>query len=1075
MKSVEFNRKGSPIIELYKNRKERIGIINPEWIDGNVIKYKHKDISEFGLSIPNKVGNQPNKIYNRILTNQQILIGDERFIVMKPKGRANKHSSDKQFTCYSFQKTLDSKRVEIEGSNYQLVSNDVDISEGILEKAIKGTEWTIGTIDEDAMKETTLAPDIQSVDVVKSYTKENVQYDDLLWEKDFNIDISNEYPTMLTINYRNLNRVDNMIRGLDIVNRLEPLYTGVRHVKCYYYNNSDNGNRWSTKYEITLADGVIETVYSQFANVTNADINIDDIYVSYETGTFSEQRILRFPYFDTIDDSVYKLLQSIEESFDCTMDYNTKDKIINVIANANVGKASRPLLSFKTNVLEVTKTETEEIISALKVIGKDNLDFSEVNIFGGNTIYNYDFYVKNHMSEECKSHWNRYIALINSRQQEFETLKLNMSLTYNKIIKYESEIKSLEKQIKYKKDLLSDFLDGHDKIEQEKLQRELKALESKFNDCMAEYNALNKRYDEYKDDMKIISDSINRKTASDSQGIIFTEDDLQELDDYTFVRSINDDYYTTPKSLYNNYVKVLDESVIPKIEWTMETDSLMSYLKNSKNGKNIITEGDLFTVDEDLENSIGQETIRLVGFWWNVVNNSIENLEFTNKDKKNEVLSKSSNSSRRSTNASNKVNSWNGIMNDSIISNNFVNNVMREGLDASATMVRNRIGSNRFELGSAGFYILHGDDDDNKQMYLGNGLFSITEDGWKTSKVSIDTHGIIAQNVYGKLIAGQELVICTTDETGETSNSFYIGNIKDREPNRDGSNFGLRIADKDNKERIFIGLEKDPITGYKMAKFRLTSADGQDVVIDENGIINHNEFNVFDNISPEEGCEMTIPIKIPSGTMRMKECILTLFPEKYRLWSRGASSGGGVNKTSESGGSVNQGVSSSYVDEHRHIMFKSAENAEPIVDIDQAVEYLCSASMWGADGSNVINSLYIPVQNGVISPKTLYTYGQSNRHNHTFTIIINGHTHVIKIDPHTHNDVVGVRTVDNTPSNIKVVVNGVTVATGLNGYGTEVDITSYIDINNPNNIVKIYSSTHGRLNVNVFEKRFINF
>ena len=43
------------------------------------------------------------------------------------------------------------------------------------------------------------------------------------------------------------------------------------------------------------------------------------------------------------------------------------------------------------------------------------------------------------MSEECKSHWNRYIALINSRQQEFETLKLNMSLTYNKIIKYESE------------------------------------------------------------------------------------------------------------------------------------------------------------------------------------------------------------------------------------------------------------------------------------------------------------------------------------------------------------------------------------------------------------------------------------------------------------------------------------------------------------------------------------------------------------------------------------------------------------------------------------------------------------
>lgn len=1062
MKSVEFNRKGSPIIELYKNRKERIGIINPEWIDGNVIKYKHKDISEFGLSIPNKVGNQPNKIYNRILTNQQILIGDERFIVMKPKGRANKHSSDKQFTCYSFQKTLDSKRVEIEGSNYQLVSNDVDISEGILEKAIKGTEWTIGAIDEDAMKETTLAPDIQSVDVVKSYTKENVQYDDLLWEKDFNIDISNEYPTMLTINYKNLNRVDNMIRGLDIVNRLEPLYTGVRHVKCYYYNDSDNGNRWSTKYEITLADGVIETVYSQFTNVTNADINIDDIYVSYETGTFSEQRILRFPYFDTIDDSVYKLLQSIEESFDCTMDYNTKDKIINVIANANVGKASRPLLSFKTNVLEVTKTETEEIISALKVIGKDNLDFSEVNIFGGNTIYNYDFYVKNHMSEECKSHWNRYIALINSRQQEFETLKLNMSLTYNKIIKYESEIKSLEKQIKYKKDLLSDFLDGHDKVEQEKLQRELKELESKFNDCMAEYNALNKRYDEYKDDMKIISDSINRKTASDSQGIIFTEDDLQELDDYTFVRSINDDYYTTPKSLYNNYVKVLDESVIPKIEWTMETDSLMSYLKNSKNG---ITEGDLFTVDEDLENNIGQETIRLVGFEWNVVDNSIENVEFTNKDKKNEVLSKSSNSSRRSTNASNKVNSWNGIMNDSIISNNFVDSVMREGLDASATMVRNRIGSNRFELGSAGFYILHGDDGDNKQMYLGNGLFSITEDGWKTSKVSIDTHGIIAQNVYGKLIAGQELIICTTDETGEVSNSFYIGNIKNREPNRDGSNFGLRIADKDNKERIFIGLEKDPITGYKMAKFRLTSADGQDVVIDENGIIQCNQFNQSESFDYEH--PMIIPFRSMEGTTAYKKVTLTLTFEKYRAYERSASSGG-QSTTSQS-----SSTTTTSVDGHRHMMYKYS-GADKWVETNNNTlhpdtwrgfifDYAHSGNVGtiGNAGLGHMRPVFCCTANAqVMEVEDMYTYSSSSAHSHNFP-----HTH--GVSSHTHNLIYGIYE-DTTPSNCAVYVNNQLVSASLFD-SCELDITRYIKTNQMNEI-KITSATRGRITANIASK-----
>lgn len=1069
-----FNLYRQPVedkIVIYKNIRHRLGVINEEWIDK--IVYKHKDISQFNLTIPQYIGKEKkyNPIYDKVFSGQFIIINDtEKYILREKQGNVFKKDGKKMFTCYSYEKTFENKRVSIDGGNYQLISNDVIVTEGILETVLGFTRYKIGKVDHDAMYQLQMAEDTETLELYKDYIKENVQYEQLLWEKDFNIDIGDN-PLYININYLNIKTTNNgtVVKDGEKVYTTftDAFYTGIKHIKCYYV--TEEANRWACKYVITLKDNEIQEFIYPFTNITGYNVKFD-VELTYGLGTYTEQELIKLPYFDTIDDSILNVLRDIEEAFDCTLDFDHINRVINVIANKNIGITKGTLLSFDTNVLELNMEEDSVIPSALKVIGKDNLSISSENIFGGDMIYNYDYYMK-FMSKECKSAWERYIELITIKKEEFRMLKDNRQILNNRLIRLDSEIKALEKKIAYTKSLLSTFVAQEDKDNQATTKAELDELETKFNELQRNRNDLKSQIQRYDDDILVIAQALNKETAKDGQGKIFTEDDLDELDSYTVVESLEDDYYTVPSALYLESERILKDKVIPKYEWKLKSTDIT---KVSSNWRKDITLGDLFKTEGKVRSSIGEDRVRLVEFTYIPSKKQITSLEFTNKDKKDDVLKKYANSGRKVSGNNNVINSWNQIIQDAMLSNNFVDNIIKQGLDITATEIRNRTGDNIMEISNAGIYIIN-KIDKNKQLFLGNSVISFTNDGFASSKNCLTPEGLIADVVVGKLLMGSELIICTTDETGEASNSFYIGNIKNREPNKNGSNFGLRIADKDNKERIFIGLEKDPITGYKMAKFRLTSADGQDVVIDENGIINHNEFNVFDNISPEEGCEMTIPIKIPSGTMRMKECILTLFPEKYRLWSRGASSGGGVNKTSESGGSVNQGVSSSYVDEHRHIMFKSAENAEPIVDIDQAVEYLCSASMWGADGSNVINSLYIPVQNGVISPKTLYTYGQSNRHNHTFTIVINGHTHVIKIDPHTHNDVVGVRTVNNTPSNIKVVVNGVTVATGLNGYGTEVDITSYIDINNPNNIVKIYSSTHGRLNVNVFEKRFINF
>ncbi|WP_195966753.1 hypothetical protein [Clostridium sp. 1001283B150210_160208_E6] len=1063
MRSVKANGKAMRI-ELYRNRSEFLYNIPLEWIDK--IEYRYNDISKFEIKVPKYIGvdHKINPIYMKILSRQQIVIDDnDRYILMEKKGLTKKHNGDKTFTAYRFQKTLEKKRISIESGNYQLISDETHIAKGILELALEGTQWTIGEVDNDARIVNQLAPVIETIGLYEGYTKNNVQYEDLLWSKDFNITIPEDKPLYITVNYNGVeaNKEGTKYGFANVINKFDPFYTGIKHIDAYYVNEVNN--RFGVKYVVTLQDGVQETVSHTFVNTTDKNLSIENINLQYETGEYIEQDIIAYPSFDEIDDNVLNLLEKIEEVFECVMDYDTITKTINCYAKKNVGVSKQPMLSFNSNILEISDTEDSEIPTGIKVIGKDGLSISGENIFGGDIIYNYNYYINNKiLSDECITNWNRFVALATIKRDEWDLIKSQVGLMGSKKIKLDSEITSLSNRITYNKELLSTYIATGDKEAQKEIQLEIEELETKFNACMRDLDDTNKQIQELNDRTSEISNSLNRKTAKDDNGLIFTEDDLQELDDIDEIITLEDDYYTNANLLYEYAKKELEDKTNPKIDWEMDS---INFTKCSKNWKKVITLGDLFLCKSDVEEVIKQEEVRLVGFDYIPKNDVIDKVYFSNKDSLTNKLQKGfGTSARKASKSYQKVNSYEQIWQDSIMSNNLAKTLLENGLNLATMQVNGRSVKNILDMGSYGVYV--SDTESETGSYLGSNLFAITKDGWKTSEIAISSEGINAKLLISTIILSEKLTISSEDTL------FYIG-ITDKA--KEG--FGLRISEGNaivNTERLFLGLEKDS-DGIRRAKLRLISKDGQEVILSDEGILNHNEFNVFDNISPEDGCEMTIPIKIPSGTRRMKECILTLFPEKYRLWSRGASSGGGVNKTSESGGSINKGASSSYVDEHRHIMFKSAENAEPIVDIDQAVEYLCSASMWGADGSNVINSLYIPVQNGVISPKTLYTYGQSNRHNHTFTIVIDGHTHVIKIDPHTHDDVVGVRTVNNTPSNIKVVVNGTTVATGINGYGVEVDITDYIDINNPNNIVKIYSSTHGRLTVNVFEKRFINF
>ena len=1046
MRNVATNGK-TMRVELYRNRNEFLYNIPLEWIEK--IEYRHDDISKFEIKVPKFIGvdHKINPIYMKILSRQQIVIDDnDRYILMEKKGLTKKHNGDKTFTAYRFQKTLEKKRITIESGNYQLVSDETHIAKGILELALQDTQWTIGYVDSDARIVNQLAPVVETIDLYDNYTKNNVQYDDLLWSKDFNITIPEDKPLYITINY---NGVEANKEGIkygfaNVINKFDPFYTGIKHIDAYYVNEVNNRN--GVKYVITLQDGVKETVSHVFVNTTGKDLSIEDINLQYETGEYVEQDIIVYPLFDEIDGNVLNLLEQIEEVFECVIDYDTINKVVNVYAKKNVGVSKQPMLSFNSNILEISDAEDSEIPTGIKVIGKDGLSISNENIFGGDIIYNYNYYISNKiLSDECVANWNRFVALATVKRDEWDLIKSQISLMGSKKIKLDSEITSLSNRIKYSKELLSTYIATGDKESQKQTQLEIDELETKFNACMQDLDGTNKKIQELNDRTSEISESLNRKTAKDENGLIFTENDLQELDDIDEIITLEDDYYTNANLLYEYAKKELEDKTNPKIDWEMDS---INFTKCSKNWKKVITLGDLFLCKSDVEEVIKQEEVRLVGFDYIPKNDVIEKVYFSNKDNLTNKLQKGfGTSARKSSKSYQKVNSYEQVWQDSMMSNNLAKTLLENGLNLATMQVNGRSVKNVLDIGSYGVYV--SDTESETGSYLGSNLFAITKDGWKTSEIAISSEGINAKLLISTIIIGEKLTISSDDTL------FYIG-ITDKA--KEG--FGLRISEGDtivNTERLFLGLEKDS-DGIRRAKLRLISKDGQEVILSDEGILNTNFYEVWDNVSPSYPITTNFPI--PQGVSRVKEVKLKIRLENYRGFTKAVAGGGNATTT---GGSNN--VTSSSSGDHNHALFtgRNVSHAPSSTITPYKI-----AGLGNADSGFVVK-LDIAQQRegqGQVIPYTIYTATSSGSHSHS-----NSHEHSFNYY-HSHNLEMGIF-VGSKASGCTLKVNGRMVQQNIN-YDTEVDITTYVLLNT-DNIIEISSNTNGRISLGVSSKMFTRF
>lgn len=1062
-------------INLYKNKDEVIANIPLEIV--NSISYKLGEPSVMTIDVPKYIMKNSEKklysLYNKMKARQQIIISingeKERYVIMDVSTKAGKRNGTKTFTAYSFEKTLDMKRISFEGGiSRNLIKDDVYVHDGILDEVAKASGWKIGYVDNDAKTITQLANEIETLSLFNDYKKELVEKDKLIWSKSISgIVAPKDSPLNVTIDYIRLKSYkpnsDKELKNENIETKLKPYYTNITKIEAYYY--SDVGNRYGLKYKITLDDGVEMEEVHPFTNLNNLKIECESINLKYETGNIVEGKIDKFIYVETFGDSILKFLNDMQEQFSCIFTYDTINKIINCHAKKNIGTDTPIILSYDNNVFDVTVTPVEEAPNSMLVMGNEGLGISDVNIYGGNKIYNYKYYIDNGLlSESVILALNKYDEILAVKQEEFYRLKEQLTVLNGRCGKIDSKVSTLEYRIKYLNGLLSGFIAvGEDASkDQLRVKTEIEQLESELNENIRNRNELTEQIYAIEDDIVNISNEIKKENVVDSgANKIFSDNDLILLNDIEECTAYEDNYYTTSLGLYTKAISVLEDKIKPQVDFSISCANLSKVIMNN-NVNDIVKLGNFFLVDGEEIDEIKEEKVRLVGYTLVPKEKRISNVDFTNKELKIDNANIIGDIGKKSSQNTGNINKWKNVWEESMLSTNYVSELLKNGLDLATASINSKSSRNLLDFSEYGCYWKDSEDPTNgNQIYIGHSLIGVSTDGFKTSKVAISGDGVMAEVIIGKLLLGEKLEITTDD------GRFTIG------LNDDKTRMGLHVNDEALRPRIFLGLERDS-NGNQIAKLELKDKTGTEVVLDENGIIS--EIQYCDRSAVDKDSPMYSYFRIQNNVNILKESILTIKLRPFRVYNRGMEGGGSYvsGVTSTSGGGYAKGLTSasggSYY--NNYAVTSTGEYWSNPFDryMWTSLEY-----EYGEDGSSHYHGL-----DGSILTHTHNINFAVNvpSHAHTTNINIPSHAHTtnINIPNHTHEEKYGCFDLsgnENKPSNVCVKVNGNVVRENIDS-DVELNITSYLEKNMVNEIT-IESDTRGQVFINLYNKSFVRW
>lgn len=756
---------------LMKNSREEFCEIQKEYIKN--IHYSWHDINDMDIEIPYHVSidgkKKINPLYDKFLGKRQyIIVNDKEKYVVTDCDRTEDYTGKKvkKIKAQSSEITLNDFDFYIgEGGitrKLYKVENDIDISEGVLDLCLAETGWKVSHVSDKARLELNKMNEIYYKDLYTSLQKNNVVKETVLWEKDFT-DLNPVVNNVLSvvINYKNIKSYigGQLQKDETSIHQLGEFHTGIRKIKATYSGNDEF--RYAIKYEITLIDGLTLEKWCEFTYLGAMDINFGNILMSYTTGFEVEKSYIKYRSFDEGIYKIYEFLkQEVEIAYGIKLIFDTMNKTISCYHFSEVGEETPLFLSYDNFIKTINKkSQYDEIVTKLYVESQ-KASISEENPTGLNYILDFTYFRENGlMSDELILAYDRYMNVIDGKQEIIVNKRIDLNTWNKKSIKLDTERRTLEENIKGLQSIWSAYVKEKDDVNANRIATEINGLQAKHAESLRETEICRQNINNLNDEIKKIVDSITMATATDIQGKIFNDTLLDELNDITITDTLSDDYYTTSYSLYNYAVDVLKKRNKLQIEFTTDMIGLIQnmVIPEGYTFEDILPLGDYVNIDDT---EIDNEKVRLTDYDYSPSEFNLDGFKFSNNDEDFTDLNKLGNVGRSINKNINYTNNYKTSWVAGKNVNNFVNSMLTDYLDAKAVNIRSRQGRNKYDQSEVGMFIIDAlSENEASQIYIGSSMICFTDNNWLNCQTCLDGNGLIGKNkLNNKTITGGILI-----------------------------------------------------------------------------------------------------------------------------------------------------------------------------------------------------------------------------------------------------------------------------------------------------------------------------
>ncbi|GCD11791.1 phage tail protein [Clostridium tagluense] len=795
---------------LCKPSKEEIAILNEAY--NRELSITFNDVGELSFSIPYYIQKQYEQVINPnwelIKEGYLVKIEKNYYTIDNTSINGDTQKEVKNVQCYSLEYQLTKRKLRGMFGTRQLYKG---LNDGVvvnIKYSLDGSTWNLYTKPFEIIDNTTV--NFQTLDM------NSVVLNSFIW---------------------NANNKINETQGLTINSSLIDIVQGSITKKLLI----------SAKIISEIGEGILNILESE----TTWKVGYIDRAVREDTTTGQNHR--RYRTFDIKEKSWLEVIKDdIQKAFGCFVFFDTDKKELNIYKTLDY-KVNKGLYISEENYIKSIKKNVKdtEIVTRLHVFGKDNISISTINPTGQTYIENFDYYRSiKYMPQDLLNALDNYfgsvngstIGLLNDKSKKFTQFYAELQDLRFKQLKLENEKADLDAKYKVADNDIDYAIQSHNKdntlpviiagvgdknedITKEILQnlsgvnkpRDLSSLNAVRDSAKKLVDLKQMEIEqiesniEYKLETIITLKNLLAKDRTQSimfEGIIypinFTKTQVALLDEFVKEDTWQKDIFV---DFFNAY-ELLSEGIItlkklskPRIEFELDIIDLLNIIDCQKDWDKINI-GDIVNIYYDKFN-IAIEA-RLIKINHNIDENSLS-VTISTDDELDDPAKYLSQIAGNANNAKNSIDIFKHGWDLSMVNQDQISQIIGSALDTA----KNRVLSGRnqnIEISERGIS-MKDMFDDKEQLRMLNNVIAFTTDGWETCSTAITPYGIVAQEIYGKIVGSNRLIITNMNDSGESSFLVDANHMK-------AINMDLSLLNKSQTNRIYL----NPEIGIKIQK-----------------------------------------------------------------------------------------------------------------------------------------------------------------------------------------------------------------------------------------------------------------